>query len=86
MSEMVVQARMLVCDLPGCQKLGGNLEWLHTEDGQDYCPEHWHWEENDPTPGPGSESGLCHEIRLVPRTDPGHQRPHRPVRRLRGRT
>lgn len=57
MSEVIIQARMPVCDWPGCQRLGGSLEWLHTEDGQDYCPEHWHLKGNDPTPGPGSESG-----------------------------
>lgn len=60
MSEVVIQARMLVCDWPGCQRTvpGGSFEWLHTEEGQDYCPKHWRWEGNDPAPGPESESGL----------------------------
>ena len=30
--------------------------WLHTEDGRDYCPEHWHIDNDldEPVPGPDS--------------------------------
>lgn len=31
-------------------------EWLHTDDGKDYCPKHWHWDdEHGRVPGPEPE-------------------------------
>ncbi len=32
-------------------------EWLHTEDGRDYCPKHWHIDDDldERVPGPDPE-------------------------------
>lgn len=35
---------------------GNDGEWLHTDDGKDYCPKHWHWDdEHGRVPGPEPE-------------------------------
>lgn len=58
MSDMTFTAHMLVCDWPECDQTADpdscNEDWLHTEDGHDYCPEHWHVDDNldEPVPGP----------------------------------
>lgn len=33
-------------------------EWYHDPaTGKDFCGKHWHWEDDEPVPGPGSEEG-----------------------------
>lgn len=58
MSDMTFQAHTLVCDWPDCDQTADpdsfNEDWLHTGDGRDYCPEHWHIDDqlDERIPGP----------------------------------
>ena len=58
MSDMTFQAHTLVCDWPDCDQNADpdrrDEDWLHTEDGRDYCPEHWHIDDqlDERIPGP----------------------------------
>ena len=58
MSDMTFQAHMLACDWPECDQTADpdsrEEDWLHTDDGRDYCPEHWHIDDqlDEPVPGP----------------------------------
>lgn len=58
MSDMTFTAHMLACDWPECDQTADpdsrEEDWLHTEDGRDYCPEHWHIDDDmdEPVPGP----------------------------------
>lgn len=60
MSDMAFTAHMLACDWHGCDQTADpdsrEEDWLHTEDGRDYCPEHWHIDNDldEPVPGPDS--------------------------------
>ena len=62
MSDMAFQARMLVCDWLECHQTtdpnSRDEDWLHTEDGRDYCPKHWHIDDDldGRVPGPEEES------------------------------
>lgn len=60
MSDMTFQAHMLACDWPECDQTADpdsrEEDWLHTEDGRDYCPKHWHLDEEcRQVPGPDTE-------------------------------
>ena len=57
MSDMTFTARTRACDWPGCAQTTDDScdgDWLHTEDGHDYCLEHWHFDDylDHMVPGP----------------------------------
>ena len=61
MSDMTFTAHMLACDWPECDQTtdpgSRDEDWLHTEDGHDYCPQHWHFDDDldERVPGPDPE-------------------------------
>lgn len=58
MSDCLLTYHRLACDWPDCDQTADpdscDEDWLHTEDGRDYCPEHWHIDDqlDKRTPGP----------------------------------
>ena len=69
MSDMTFTAHMLVCDWPECDQTtdpdSRDDDWLHTEDAHDYCPEHWHIDDDldERVPGPDPEDSKNLEVK-----------------------